>query len=152
MEAYHMKIEKISIFLAALLLLATASGTVAAANSINSTNATYNTTNDITTKEQALNRINYLENQIGELQFQIGTINKNINQNNDVIKHLNARLLLACYKNDVGQFKLIECKINNIKSDINSLEMQRTTLLDTRNSFSSEMEDLKIKWGIIDPA
>ena len=147
-----MKIEKISIFLAALLLLATASGTVAAANYNNGTNATYNITNDITTKEQALNRINYLENQIGELQFQIGTINKNINQANDVIKHLNARLLLACYKNDIGQVKLIECKINNIKSDINSLEMQKSALLDTRNSFSSEMEDLKIKWGIIDPA
>ncbi|ADZ10189.1 hypothetical protein Metbo_1969 [Methanobacterium lacus] len=147
-----MKIEKISIFLAALLLLATASGTVAAANSNNSTNTTYNITNNITTKEQALSRVNYLENQIGELQFQIGTINKNINQKNDQIKNLNSRLLLACYKNDLGQYKLIECKINNLKSDINALEVQKTTLLNTRNSFSWEMEDLKIKWGIIDPA
>ncbi|UTB31896.1 MAG: hypothetical protein NKF70_10335 [Methanobacterium sp. ERen5] len=149
-----MKVEKISIFFAVLLFFAAASGTVAAVNSNNSNNSintTYKTT-DIITKEQALSRINYLENQIGELQFQIGAINGNITYNNNQIKQLNSRLLLVCFKNDLGLAKLIECKINNIKNDISALEAQRTTLINTRDSFSSEMEDLKIKWGIIDPA
>jgi len=165
-----MKIEKTSIFFMVLLILASLSGTVTAASSNNST--------IIYDEDDAKDRINYLESQIESLIYQEEDINFKIIANNKDIEDANTRIKL--YAKDIAQYHyaLANCemteetrkitedllknrynrkytdmtKVKNLTIENQKLRSHQNAIRELRGSYELEMEDLKLKWGILDQA
>ncbi|UTB32407.1 MAG: hypothetical protein NKF70_13095 [Methanobacterium sp. ERen5] len=164
-----MRIENTSIFFMVLLILATLSGPVTAYGSNNST---------INSEEDAKDRIKYLESQIESLikeeegiNFKIADNNKKMENNQKLIKILNNVVSELNYEKSHRNLskenlkiltreilrhstKASAKKVENMKlnEENQKLKLQKGTIQKLRGNYSLEMEYLKIRWNIIDPA
>ena len=170
-----MRIEKTFLFMV-LLIFATLSGPVTA---YDGNNSTINSNSTINNEDDAKDRIKYLESQIESLIKEEDGINIKIMDNNNKIGKLNedvkflaseisryqdalrgkgqmsdrVRKVVEWLVKDLGNRRHAEIEqINNLEEENHDLELQKVRIQKLRGNYSLEMEDLKLKWGIIDPA
>lgn len=123
--------------------------------------------NNITTLEQAQFLVQYLENHIKNLNFEIDTIYRQILDNKNEIQRNNQRILELTAKinspnmgigSDPEKIKWqmeiqnLNVANNDLNLQIKNFEAKKQDDINTRYGYSLKMENIKIKWNIKDPA